>query len=239
MKNVLAKLAKSFFRYDLDAYFVFRDFLEHQAFSGADELSQSGRFWFALLDGSSDLKPLEELCVDGGYFGDDTNTVGHALFSQFTRGERCAGVFDDGRCVGMSWIAPADGNKWPSFAQIPGLGDRCGLVHMAYVRPAYRGNQLHRYLDVLRKHQLKREGKRTVVCFVGVKNFASIRSLMATNEEYRLVYHLTLDLALLPKFSLFLKRRSEDWESCRKYVERWTPELRVDRRSTGGHAGNE
>jgi|AntDeeMetagen681_2_1112603.scaffolds.fasta_scaffold00273_7 hypothetical protein len=227
LKQYLAKVANRVFQYDLDAYLVFRDVLAKHELRDVENLPQSQKFQFRLLDGNSDLEGLKELCLAGGYFGESSHAVGTALVSRFSNDERCATAFDGDKCVAMSWIASGDAARWPAFARFPRLGEACGLLHMSYVRPEYRGNQLQRCLDLIRKQQLKTHGEKYSVCFVGVKNFASIRSLMATNEEYRLVYHLTLDAALLPRLNFFLKTDVEQWQSCRQQVERWVPQKRA------------
>ncbi|MCC5810380.1 MAG: GNAT family N-acetyltransferase [Ectothiorhodospiraceae bacterium] len=136
------------------------------------------------------------------------------LHSLFQQGERCFCAIRDGSVIGLLMASPTNGRFSEKFAAIVKSEAGSWVTNTAFVDPIYRGMGLHRFVSRFTKSRLKEAGGIYAYSFVGVHNLASAINTHQTNDEYRVVYHLSVDIPLARKMNLYPKINKENWRPC-------------------------
>jgi hypothetical protein len=222
--SAVRSILRRAFRFDLDAYFLFSDSLESGLLAQSANLSPKNlTVDFYIVERPAEDLLLIDLCKEGAYFGSTDQGIKKNLALNSGRVDRCIVAKHQDKYVAMSWVALGRNAEWPSFAQVPLTKKSSGLLHLSYVKPEYRGHCLQRFLDLQRKKLLAEQGFEQSVSFVGVNNFSSVRNSMACNENFKLMYHLSVEIPGLKKINFFPKWNQEHWKSCRAHANRWMP----------------
>ncbi|MEO1117688.1 MAG: hypothetical protein AAFX75_07390 [Pseudomonadota bacterium] len=112
------------------------------------------------------------------------------------RGDFCMGLRLDDKLVGMQWMAFGDGIASMQFARCLSPYQAMVLAHDSYIAEEGRGRRLQ--IDLLDKavEVSASRGAVWVYSFVGARNFASVRNLMRSFDEYQLMTHVKIDIPL-------------------------------------------
>ena len=236
--SLIREAIRRAFYFDLDAYFMFSDRLNGKWLHEYAELRPEGlEVDFHFVQSPEDDTNLILLCQEGGYFGSSNEQIRNNLASSTARGDRCIVAKHRDQYVAMSWMATGSPLCWPSFARVPLKGHGTGLLHLSFVKSDYRGHYLQRFLDLQRKKYMFDQGLEQSFTFVGVKNLSSLKNCMACNEDFRLIFHLGLDIPIFGRRNFYPKWQREGWKSCRDHAPRWLPAVRDIPAGTPGSGG--
>lgn len=213
--NLLGRIHQ-LFQYSLDAYFVFRSGLggPRQEADIEYPAGYSIRLLYSLEDEAG-----EALCElwQMAYEKDAIPVPGQARRSVarlFADGDICCGLFHGDSLVGMDWVGFSSAITRMHFSRFIKHEQGASIGHHTYISFAHRGIGLQRMTDLARRDAALAAGCSAVYVFVGVKNFASLRNMFRSHEQYRLIYHLKIDLPM-KTFDLFPAVRRESWQDCR------------------------
>ena len=218
IRRLLSRLRRPL-KLDLDAYLLFRSHLGQlqrgSSFieNGDDgiqiaELGQESiEKVLGLITGTMNLQTV----TDPG----TRDIAAHAFEKRLSEGDRCFGAVVDDIFVGIRWVSFPGHSVYKSFAAlVKDEPDSC-VFNGAYVSPEYRGRRIQIRLDAAMKRVLGRDGLETSFSFVGVHNFASIVNCLRCHDDYRLIYHLSVDLPFSPLLNFYPKQNVELWRPCR------------------------
>ncbi|MEX0729848.1 MAG: hypothetical protein WED00_11535 [Aquisalimonadaceae bacterium] len=202
--------------WDLDAYVLFRSDLTGAAAPWSQHDDITDGLVIRELDGTNetDVHNLAKLTYPHQTNEERRGQLSR-LSTQLGNGERCFVAVAETDIVAMQWIAGPKSAVFKGFGAMLRNAAKRSLFHRTFVREDFRGRKLQRRIDSYMKKTLKNEGIETTYTFVGVRNFASIINCLRLNNEFRLIYHLSIDLPGLPKLNLYPKRSREPWRPCR------------------------
>ena len=213
--NLLNKLLH-LVQFDLDAYFLFRTDLSSNA--GPSLHNGPGELVCEVLDShlvdQSKIAALARLMLTAGLAGKDEQGARAVVEDRLRTGDACATAWDNGRCIGLAWVAGAQSSVYKRFAECAARIPGAVVLYQAYVDVAYRGRRVHVELDRVRKSYLRSLDVRETLTFVGVKNLASVRNSIRTNDQYKLVYHLAVKGPRGIASNFYPKWSQEPWTVC-------------------------
>lgn len=200
-----------FFNYWVDTYFLFRN---KQLTNLSEEIIKLHEGYDIKL-----IETFEDDYIDSlisfwkqSYSKNDvlaTNEVRSLLL----RGDACIGVVCQNRVVGMTWCGGHVAIERIPFANILKKEKNIGIGHHDFVDAGHRGKGLQRALSVVRLRYAHQKGCSAFYVFVGVKNIASVINLMKVFSEYKIVFHVKVDVPLI-SINLFPGFQREDWSQC-------------------------
>lgn len=202
---------------DVDAYFIFRNRLDADVGPGSGE-NDSGIGYTVIEQDKPDREALDKLIhlmQSAGLLSLDENQARQAVEQRFRNGDACAVAWDASRLVGFAWIAGTRSDVYDRFARCASRIHGAVVLYQAFVETNYRGRGIHRRLDGARKAYLRSSGVEESITFVGVKNFASVRNSMRTNDQYKLIYHLAVKGPKGITGNFYPKWAGEPWTPCK------------------------
>jgi hypothetical protein len=217
---ITLKRLRGLFQYSLDAYFVFRSSLgeSHQKADIEYPVGYSVRELHSLEDEAGEsLRELWQMAYEA-----DTSQVSdrsrRTLAGLFADGDICCGLFHGDSLVGMDWVGFSGAIMRMHFSRFIKREQGAAIGHHTYITPAHRGFGLQRMTDAARRTSARAAGCSTVYVFVGVKNFSSLKNMFRSHEQYRLIYHLKIDLPM-KTLDLFPAVQREPWQDCQRSLQ--------------------
>jgi hypothetical protein len=199
------------FKLDIDAYYLFRD--DFSSLGDIPDAMHANGFEFILCDSAESLvfDGLSDLWIAGGYHGcGHRDKVVEFLVDAFGRGDICLLVLANGVPAGMMWASGPRSRLLSKFAACVANDCTRFTIHRTYIAPQFRGKGLQRSMNWFLKVRMAERGFKGSYGFVGPKNLASVSNNMKTCQEYKLIYHLTIEV-LSKKFNFYPKFRVEPW----------------------------
>jgi hypothetical protein len=211
--NFFTSLLNRYFKYYLDGYILFRQsIMSYTEFSKADV--KTG-YQLSIIDNNSedDLKARLVQLWNIAYYSNDNDKKSKVdVISNLNDGDICSVIIHNNKVVGMSWFGFEKASQRMDFSHIIKDEKQFVLTHHHFNLPSCRGWGAQRVflsygVDYIRENY----NKTTLFVFVGVRNFASIRNSLKAFTEYRLVYHLCIDIPFF-KFNFYLKKHTNRWK---------------------------
>lgn len=219
--NIFFRLSR-LVQVDLDAYFVFRDTLCGASGIGPRDKQYREKcsgLTFTIIDQShlntAALDALIVLMQSGGLLSPDSKKAQCVIEQRLKNGDACATAWDAYKVVGFFWMADKKSHVYKHFANCVANIRGSAVLYQTYVDSDYRGQRLQINLDRVSKEFFRSNGMAKTHTFVGVKNFASIRNSMRVNEEFKLIYHLSLKGPKGRSVNFYPKWSAEAWIPCR------------------------
>jgi GNAT superfamily N-acetyltransferase len=199
------------FNYWVDTYFLFRNYLLD---TNIDEIIALPVGYSIRLIKSVDDRSFESLVLlwDQAYKekpGDAKNKVRSLLL----QGDVCIGAFYQNSVIGMTWSGEQAAIQRIAFANFLKKEKCAGIGHHDFVDVDHRGKGLQRALSSVRLKYAKEKGCHAYYVFVGVKNLSSIINLMRVFSEFKVVFHVKIDVPFFT-FNFFPGARKEEWSQC-------------------------
>ena len=210
---MIDQLLKRLYFFNIDAYFLFRKDISIPSGAEITDDSYSTREITSIED-----PDFERLCVlwNEAYHENDqvaSNTGRKELTELLMNGDVCCCLMYGQEPVGMGWLSMLNSQKLPDFSTcLKGMTD-AGLNHHDYITKRHRGKGLLSRIHYQQEKTLRQREKKQYYTFVGVNNFASVRQHFKTQDEYKLIYHVKIDIPFF-SFNLYPSYRSSGWKSC-------------------------
>jgi GNAT superfamily N-acetyltransferase len=207
MRNLINRLI----RIELEAYYVVE--LDLEGFV-PPKFRQIDHSIVKLSNKNSDIGELVEFWPDDYRFGRNSEKIKIAILSHFADGDECFLAMVDGEIAGMLWVGYQGNYMLKDMVQKDGLDNKEAIIHRAYVSPKFRGYNLHAHLSSHIKSYLKEKGYKRTRGYIGINNLASILNTIKTNDRYKTLYHLKIDL--FRKSLHFFPNYTSRWTKLKK-----------------------
>jgi GNAT superfamily N-acetyltransferase len=202
---------KKIYMYWIDTYFLFRINLNENKID--EKIDLNGEYSIVPIDSIND-EHADSLSLLWCRAYEVTPEAGcRAVRDLFQRGDICLGLIYRNNVVGMTWYGQEMAIDRIDFAHILKKESRVGLAHHAFIVEDHRGKGLQRALYSEMFLNGRKRGCHFYYGFVGVKNFASVRNTMKSFAEYKVVFHVKIDVPFFT-FNLFPGYRQEKWVAC-------------------------
>ncbi|WP_156493548.1 hypothetical protein [Oleiphilus sp. HI0125] len=216
MPKLIHRILSRLFYWDLDAYICFREDLTkpRELHSLPKSLSDEGwKLYEVDLGLPKDMQKLSTLFLEAFPSYQTLDDAKTELDNAKKRGDKCIVVANDNEFKAMSWLGQENNRLLQTVGKFMDSRHGIGVIHRSYVSPSLRGHKLQQIISSHISDLAKREGKEWLCGFAGVQNFSSIRNRLQRHDEYRLVYHLTIETKLR-KWNIFPKLNKERWKPC-------------------------
>ncbi len=205
---------RKIFQYWTDTYFLFaRDLEKEMEF----DYRIPGGYSLIIIKSEKDVN-LDSLCslwAKAYHSSKNSLIVKNRVKSLIRRGDVCFCVLFQGKAVGMAWSGGKKAIQEIDFAQILKREKLAALGHHDFVDEEHRGHGFQKILSLSRVNYAKKNGFTKYYVFVGVKNAASLKNLAKVFNEYKIVFHLKIDIPLRT-FNFFPGANRENWALCQE-----------------------
>ncbi len=202
--------------WDLDGYYHFRTNLQTSALAEplrADEMLDGISLKDISVDDSAHLEGVAALLsMPEAHY--PAPVTAEYVSSLLAAGDRCFIALRGKDVVAVQFSTPTDGRLSTGFAALVRHERGSWVSNSTFVAPSARGSGIQRLLARYSKSLFREAGAPHTFSFVGAHNVPSVINTFKTNDEYRFVYHLSLDLPLLARRNMYLKNEKERWRPC-------------------------
>jgi hypothetical protein len=197
--------------YWIDTYFLFKKDLKDLKMEDKNEDFDEYHFKDIRSIEDNYFKSLLNLWTHAYNVTQDTSEL--ELHNLFQDGDICHGLIYGDNVVGMTWSGQKKAIRRIDFANVLKNEKSAWIGHHDFISENHRGKGFQKSLSLIRMKNAKNKGCHYYYVFVGVKNFASIRNLMKVFPEYKLIFHIKIDVPLF-SFNVFPGHRKEGWVAC-------------------------
>jgi hypothetical protein len=134
------------------------------------------------------------------------------LRTAIARRDICFVLANDERFAAMVWLGFEKNRMIQSVGRFIEDKHKAAVDHRSYVSPDLRGFGVQKIINNQLSIKAKSLDIEWLYGFVGAKNTASINNCMKAFDEWRIVYHLTIELPFM-KMHLFPKLKQESWQA--------------------------
>jgi len=224
MPIYLRKLLSRFVRFDIDAYFWFRRDITNLVETAKIPIDLQQDGWHIRevdLECKADIQMLTQLWLIAFPSYRHESRVHKELERANKNGERCWVTANKIEFGAMTWTGFSDNFMFSTIGAC--IKKSCEMVdiseayvgYRSYVLPKLRGYKLTATMSQSKVIAAQKAGCKTKHAFVGVKNFASVHNSLIQDDEYKLYYHVTIEI-LSHKWHIFPNLSKESWTPCGK-----------------------
>jgi len=216
VKGITAFFSR-YFKYYLEGYLLFKQEIDSVEPVENDGLKSGYQLIIVTNDSKKETKSSLVKLWDKAYYSKmNIENSQKDVSRQLTDGDVCCAIVFDEKIVGMSWFGFKNASKRMDFANYLTEEKRFLLIHHSFVLPSCRGWGAQRYILSYGVEFIKKNHEITnMFVFVGVRNFASINNRLKNFAEYRIVYHVNVNMPFI-NFNIYPKKYSNGWRSCEK-----------------------
>jgi Acetyltransferase (GNAT) family len=168
------------------------------------------------------LEPSQQSLADLARFWPDyfrysrsDNEIRSAISNYWSCGDECFFANFHGRIIAMSWIGYQNNYMLKSVAKTIGLRQNEVILHRAFVKPEFRGNNIYGCLLTAQYRYAKEKGYDRAYTYVGINNTGSILTHLRLCSKFRILHHLRIT-ALGMHWDLFPFDRGSNQDSAYK-----------------------
>jgi hypothetical protein len=210
----VAKFTQRIFHWDLDAYMCFRKKPSSKStFPLTEKLVNDG--WIIRevdFTSTEDLEKVVHLFLEAFPKYRTLKGARCEIESAIKRKDLCFVLANTERFGAMVWLGLEDNGMMQSVGMFIEQQRQAAVDHRSYVSPDFRGFGVQKTINNQLTVKAESLGIEWIYGFVGAKNTASINNCMKAFQEWRIVYHLTIEIPFV-KRHYFPKLKHEHWEA--------------------------